>query len=152
MSKTEVICDDKICEPYSIQVEDCLVYYGRDCQYPCSTRLCETEILDGLNYCTLYTCRKKVSPAPIIPIHDSSIPMILGICISFIILLIIFGAFLYQRKRRQSDRRSNSVPMTSLSNQNFRPLPSSLSISDSEDEELLSTPIVRSRSYMSTSS
>ena len=144
----QILCPDKICEPYVIEEEDCKVYSGPNCSFPCSVANCNIEILDDFNYCTLYKCKKNVPPN--VPEKLSALWICLGI-VGALLFLLCMIRYVRRRQSRQSQSQEYQLGEISqtIENQNFNVTRSghfSILEEDSEDE-ILSTPIIRTRNY-----
>ena len=81
-------CGSTICTVIEILQENCVIYYGEDCTFPCKPFLkCKTKDVDELSYCANVFCTEKTTILPITTVQPpkpigSSVVIVLSIFIS----------------------------------------------------------------------
>ena len=95
------------CKSYLREVDNCILYQGNSCLWPCSLVNCTKTILEGWTYCELFNC----SAHPPQPQPPSSKGLEIGLSIGsiFFIIIVVLIIKCVNKFRRNRPAASNQV-------------------------------------------
>ena len=126
------------CSGYLQKVEECTIFDGKNCLWPCTLQGCVEKLIEGWTYCLLYNC-SSIPPTPQPP---SSKDTEIGIIVSSVCGGLVsagIGAYCAWKKFRSRQEDTVNEQESNQENNGSSLDPYFSIFDDSEDD----TPIIR---------
>ena len=94
------------CKSYVLEIENCLVYQGINCTWPCRFDNCLVQIIDGITSCLLFNCHSK---PPLPPHVNDHYGLIFGLLAGLLILILSVLAARYLKKKYQRNSSNGTI-------------------------------------------